>query len=312
MPSHCPLTLNPADSCADEQWLKVPTPRLLPDCDGTTHSTNHFERIPSYHPASGLASFVIILVLAFFVASLAASNDYLHRYWDIEYDKFSLHKPGVTHCISDTRLFKWRNPDDDDEFLFACIHVDNHLTFTSTQVHKVLVDAWCLDFDEEIDDFATLSEDIASVRDQRVDSSPCVLTCVGVTDYLGAILAAHQHNCIETGVPLFSVHLRISRCVNERRLTVYAWRGMRRMAAYLNGTRHLGLTLRSSNGQLSAYVDSSLANRPEANAVTLVKTAGKENSSDIYTKPLTGALSGTHRATELGLQARARGHNTNT
>ena len=227
--------------------------------------------------------------------------------------KFLLHKPGVTHCVYDTRLFKWRNPDDDDEFLFACIHVDdNHLTFTSTQVHKALDDAWCLDFDEETDGFATLSEDIASVRDQRVDSSPCVLTCVGVTDYLGAILAAHQHNCIETGVPLFSVHLRISRCVNERRLTVYAWRGMRRMAAYLNGTRHLGLTLRSSNGQLTAYVDSSLANGPEANAITLVKTAGKENSSDIYTKPLTGALSGTHRATELGLQARARGYNTNT
>ena len=87
---------------------------------------------------------------------------------------------------------------------------------------------------------------------------------------------------------------------------------MRRMAAYLNGTRHLGLTLRSSNGQLTAYVDSSLANGPEANAITLVKTEGKQNSSDIYTKPLTGALYGTHRATELGLQARARGYNTNT
>ena len=145
-----------------------------------------------------------------------------------------------------------------------------------------------------------------------MDSSPCILTCVGVTDYLGAILAAHQHNCIKTAVPLFSVHLRISRCVNERRLTVYAWRGMRRMAAYLNGTRHLGLTLRSSNGQLTAYVDSSLANGPEANVITLVKTAGKENSSDIYTKPLTGALFGTNRATEIGVQERARGYNTDT
>jgi hypothetical protein len=55
----------------------------------------------------------------------------------------------------------------------------------------------------------------------------------------------------------------LSRCVNERRLTVYAWREIRRMAAYLTGTRHLGLTLRRSNGQLTAYVDSPLANGPE-------------------------------------------------
>jgi hypothetical protein len=142
MPSHCPLTLNPADSCADEQWLKVPTPRSPPDCDGTTRITYLFERMPSYLPASGLASFVIILVLTFFVASLPASNDYLHRFWDIEYDKFLLHKPGVTHCVYDTRVFKWRNSDDDDEFLFAHINVDdNNLTSTSTQVHKVLVDS---------------------------------------------------------------------------------------------------------------------------------------------------------------------------
>ena len=37
------------------------------------------------------------------------------------------------------------------------------------------------------------------------------------------------------------------------------------------------------------------------NAIILVKTTGKANSSDIYTKPLTGALFCTHRTTELGL-----------
>ena len=37
------------------------------------------------------------------------------------------------------------------------------------------------------------------------------------------------------------------------------------------------------------------------NAIILVKTTGKANSSDIYTKPLTGALYCTHRTAELGL-----------
>jgi hypothetical protein len=55
----------------------------------------------------------------------------------------------------------------------------------------------------------------------------------------------------------------LSRCTNERRLTVYAWREIRRMAAYLVSTKHLGLTLRRTNGLLTSYVDSSLANGPE-------------------------------------------------
>jgi hypothetical protein len=50
MPSHCPLTLNPADSCADEQWLKVPTPRLPPDCDGTTHITASLNYLTYVNP----------------------------------------------------------------------------------------------------------------------------------------------------------------------------------------------------------------------------------------------------------------------
>ena len=69
-------------------------------------------------------------------------------------------------------MFYWRNPDDDDEFLLAHIHVDDtRLTAASMQVRKACVDAWCLEFDEEIDDCATLSEDFAGVRYKCVDSS---------------------------------------------------------------------------------------------------------------------------------------------
>jgi hypothetical protein len=38
------------------------------------------------------------------------------------------------------------------------------------QVLKDFVDAWCLEFDEDADDCATLSEDFAGVRHQGVDS----------------------------------------------------------------------------------------------------------------------------------------------
>jgi len=55
----------------------------------------------------------------------------------------------------------------------------------------------------------------------------------------------------------------LSRFVNERRITRYAWREIRRLAAYLGHTRDLGLVLSRTGGTLTAYVDSSLNNGPD-------------------------------------------------
>ena len=55
----------------------------------------------------------------------------------------------------------------------------------------------------------------------------------------------------------------LARFVNERRLTSYAWREIRRMAAYLVATRDTGLILSRTGGALTAYVDSSLNNGPD-------------------------------------------------
>ena len=55
----------------------------------------------------------------------------------------------------------------------------------------------------------------------------------------------------------------LARFVNERRLTAHAWREIRRMAAYLINTRHIGLALTRTGGSLTAYVDSSLNNGPD-------------------------------------------------
>jgi len=100
---------------------------------------------------------------------------------------------------------------------------------------------------------------------KRLFAAPCPLTNPLVVEHL--LLARRI-----VGLTSFISNIRsevlfafkvLSRFVNERRLTEFAWREIRRMASYLIDTRDLGLTLTKTGGSLTAYVDSSLANGPD-------------------------------------------------
>jgi hypothetical protein len=112
----------------------------------------------------------------------------------------------------------------------------------------------CIKFDVPL-----ASDALTKLRPPPCPSNPLLLDYVtparriiGLTSFVSAVRQ-------EVVLP-FKV---LASHVNERRLTVFAWRETRRLAAYLVGTRDMGLTLTRTGGTLTAYTDSSLGNGPD-------------------------------------------------